>query len=51
MQVLEHNEIPEVEAPELPAPQPGQLRNMSFDANDKAVIDFAIQNSWQVCIV
>ena len=28
MQVLEHNEIPEVEAPELPAPQPGQLRNI-----------------------
>ena len=25
MQVLEHNEVPEVEAPELPAPQPGQL--------------------------
>ena len=25
MQVLEHNETPEVEAPELPAPQPGQL--------------------------
>ena len=28
MQVLEHNEIPEVEAPELPAPQPGQLINI-----------------------
>ena len=27
MQVLEHNEIPEVEAPELPAPQPGQFIN------------------------
>ena len=25
MQVLEHNETPEVEATELPAPQPGQL--------------------------
>ena len=24
MQVIEHNEVPEVEAPELPAPQPGQ---------------------------
>ena len=30
MQVLEYNEIPEVEAPELPAPQPGQLRNKEF---------------------
>ena len=28
MQVLEYNETPEVEAPELPAPQPGQLRNI-----------------------
>ena len=28
MQVLEYNETPEVEAPELPAPQPGQLRNV-----------------------
>ena len=28
MQVLEYNEIPEVEAPELPAPQPGQLINI-----------------------
>ena len=28
MQVLEYNEIPEVEAPELPVPQPGQLRNI-----------------------
>ena len=28
MQVLEYNETPEVEAPELPAPQPGQLINM-----------------------
>ena len=28
MQVLEHNEILEVEAPELPAPQPGQLINI-----------------------
>ena len=28
MQVLEHNEIPGVEAPEVPAPQPGQLINI-----------------------
>ena len=28
MQVLEHNEVPEVEAPELLAPQPGQLINI-----------------------
>ncbi|XP_066022380.1 G-protein coupled receptor GRL101-like [Pocillopora verrucosa] len=28
MQVLEHNEIPEVEAPELPAPQPGEQIDM-----------------------
>ena len=28
MQVLEHNEIPEVEAPELPTPQPGHLINI-----------------------
>nr|XP_058956914.1 zinc metalloprotease ZmpB-like isoform X1 [Pocillopora verrucosa] len=28
MQVLEHNEIPEVEAPELPAPQPGEQIEM-----------------------
>ena len=28
MQVLEHNEILEVEAPELPAPQLGQLINI-----------------------
>ena len=28
MQVLEHNEVPEVEAPELPVPQPGQLINI-----------------------
>ena len=28
MQVLEYNETPEVEAPELPAPQPGQLGNI-----------------------
>ena len=28
MQVLEYNETPEVEAPELPAPQPGQLINV-----------------------
>ena len=28
MQVLEHNEVPEVEAPELPALQTGQLINI-----------------------
>ena len=28
MRVLEHNETPGVEAPELPAPQPGQLTNI-----------------------
>ena len=53
MQVLEHNEIPEVEAPELPAPQPGQLINIGVLILTiiKAEIDFAIQLSWQVCIV
>ena len=30
MQVIEHNEIPEVEAPELPAQQPGQQINTKF---------------------
>ena len=28
MQVLEHSEIPGVEAPELPAPQSGQFINI-----------------------
>ena len=30
MQVIEHNEIPEVEAPELPAQQSGQNINIEF---------------------
>ena len=30
MQVIEHNEIPEVEAPELPAQQQGQQINVEY---------------------
>ena len=30
MQVIEHNEVPEAEAPELPAPQPGQYSICMF---------------------
>ena len=46
MQVLEHNEVPEVEAPELPAPQPGQLINIGV-----LMVTIKLQLSWQLCIL
>ena len=59
MQVLEHNEVPEVEVPELPAPQPGQLINirvlmltiklqLTLQSNSLGRYVYSNQLTWQI---
>ena len=59
MQVLEYNETPELEAPELPVPQPGQLINirvlmltiklqLTLQSNSLGRYVYSNQLTWQI---